>query len=73
MINYERLGDFLAYHGRLPETKKEYAMFALYQGGKRWKTIKQKKNKHDKRRLIGKLKHPHHKRRQHGANYGRSR
>lgn len=40
MINYERLGDFLAYHGRLPENKKEYATFTLFKGGKKWK-IKQ--------------------------------
>ena len=35
MINYERLGDFLAYNGRLPENKKEYASFILFQGGKK--------------------------------------
>lgn len=31
MKNYNILGDFLAMHGRLPETKKEYAIFALFQ------------------------------------------
>ena len=40
MINYGRLGDFLAYHGRLPENKKEYATFTLFQGGKKWKNTK---------------------------------
>lgn len=35
MINYNILGDFLAMHGRLPETKKEYAIFALFKGGKK--------------------------------------
>lgn len=33
MMNYEMLGDFLAMYGRLPKTKKEYAIFALFQGG----------------------------------------
>ena len=37
MLNYERLGDFLAYHGRLPENKKEYATFVLFKGVKKWK------------------------------------
>ncbi len=38
MINYngKGLGDFLAYHGRLPENEKEYASFVLFQGGKKW-------------------------------------
>ena len=35
MLNYERLGDFLAYHGRLPENKKEYATFVLFKGVKK--------------------------------------
>ena len=34
MINYERLGDFLDYHGRLPKTNKEYASFVLFKGVK---------------------------------------
>ena len=38
MINYERLGDFLAHHGRLPQTKKEYAGFVLFKGVKNDKT-----------------------------------
>ena len=33
MINYARLGEFLAYFGRLPETNKEYASFVLFKGG----------------------------------------
>lgn len=38
MLNYEGkgLGDFYAYFGRLPENKKEYATFMLFQGGKKW-------------------------------------
>lgn len=36
MINHERLGDFLAYQGRLPQTKKEYASFVLFKGVKKW-------------------------------------
>ena len=40
MKNYNILGDFLAYHGRLPENKKEYAIFALFQGGRKWKILK---------------------------------
>lgn len=35
MINYERLGDFLNHYGRLPQTKKEYASFILFKGGKK--------------------------------------
>lgn len=35
MENYNILGDFLEMHGRLPKTKKEYAMFALFQGGRK--------------------------------------
>ena len=35
MINYSILGDFLEIYGRLPETQKEYAIFALFQGGKK--------------------------------------
>lgn len=32
MENYKILGDFLAHYGRLPQTKKEYAIFVLFQG-----------------------------------------
>lgn len=35
MMNHERLGDYLAYHGRLPENKKEYSKFVLFKGGKK--------------------------------------
>lgn len=34
MKNYNMVGDFLKMYGRLPKTKKEYATFALFQGGK---------------------------------------
>ena len=43
MINYNRLGDFLAYFGRLPENKKEYASFVLFKGVKMLKTYEQRK------------------------------
>ncbi len=33
MINYARLGDFLAYYGKLPENEKEYASFVLFKAG----------------------------------------
>lgn len=39
MENYKILGDFLEIYGRLPETKKEYAIFALFQGGKKWEEM----------------------------------
>jgi hypothetical protein len=35
MKNFERLGEYLAYFGKLPENKKEYAMFVLFKGVKK--------------------------------------
>lgn len=35
MVNFERLGDFYAHHGRLPQTQKEYATFILFKGVKK--------------------------------------
>lgn len=46
MKNYNILGDFLAIHGRLPQTKKEYAIFALFQGGKNELYKNQQTDKH---------------------------